>query len=74
MVNPVKSALPLVNIVTPVPTLTVSENVVTPAILTLSKLVWPSTSKSPLISAPVATTVPVTVTPIPEVCNLFVPV
>ena len=32
--------------------------VVTPAILTLSKFVCPSTSKSPLISAPVATKVP----------------
>ena len=48
--------------------------VATPTMLTLSKFVCPSTSKSPLISAPVATTVPVTVTPIPEVCNLFVPV
>ena len=38
--------------------------VVTPATLKLSKFVWPSTSISPLISAPVATTVPVTVTPV----------
>ena len=41
-----------------------SAAVVSPEILTLSNSVCPSTSMSPLISAPVATTVPVIDTPV----------
>ena len=47
-------------------------NVDTPATEILSKFVCPSTSMSPLISAPSATTVPVTVTPVLEVTSLTV--
>ena len=39
--------------------LTLPENVVTPEILTLSRLVCPSTSKSPFISAPTEVIIPV---------------
>ena len=47
--------------------------VVTPAILTLSKFVCPSTSKSPLISADVAVTIPVILTPVFSVVNFSLP-
>ena len=49
---------------TPVPTWTVLENVVTPATLTLSKFVWPSTSISPDISNSVAVMIPSWVPPV----------
>ena len=52
---------------------TIPLNVETPAMLTLSKFVCPSTSKSPFISAPVATTVPVIRTPVLRVLNFSPP-
>ena len=53
--------------------LTTPLNVVTPAMLTLSKFVCPSTSKSPLISADVAVTIPVILTPVFSVVNFSLP-
>ena len=52
--------------------LMLSLNVDTPAILTLSKFVWPSTSISPEISNPPATAVPSIVTPVAVVASLAV--
>ena len=52
VVIPLNVACPFDSIVTPVPTLIVSENVVTTAMLTLSKFVWPSTSISWKVETP----------------------
>ena len=48
-------------------------NVDTPATLRLSKFVWPSTSMSPFISAPVAVMIPETTVP-PLILPLKLPV
>ena len=54
-------------------TLTAELKVETPATLTLSKFVWPSTSISPLISKAPATAVPAIVTPVFVVVNFVEP-
>ena len=66
---PSKVSLLLSSNLPPVPARTTLPDVklatlVTPDILTLSKFVCPSTSKSPLISAPVAVIIPTSALPI----------
>jgi len=85
VVIPVNVACPFDSIVVPVPMCTVLENVVTPATLTLSKFVWPSTSKSPFASMlpvnvetpvtanPVVVVTPITLIPEEAVSNFFIP-